>query len=177
MNDPTNDQTNTDKGAGGARKARKPRPRLHGSAQRERVARLVIKGEHDVLGLAETLGFTLTELADWAGRKDHRALLRMLAQLSDTCTQMLINRFRSTIVTKLLALASKDDEKAIETARKACVDLLKVSLHGIGTDEDGAPQPDTNASEAASARGPSEVAILAALEQLGAASESPGATP
>ena len=86
----------------------------------------VLGARHDVLELAEAHGLKPDELAAWANDTDTQRLLRGLCDLADLQTQFLLSRYRLLAASRLIRLATQEGEG--ESARKACVDLLKADL-------------------------------------------------
>lgn len=83
----------------------------------------------DELGLAEVAsrhGMTLMQLARWAGRTGNVWLLEALAELTARRSMLLAARARADAALALRRLAV--DRKNPETARKACVDLLRMEV-------------------------------------------------
>ncbi len=81
----------------------------------------------DTLGLdelAERHALTLRQLTDLAQRPDAADLLTRTRRLADERADLIISRARTGAAHRLLGLAHDDDNK--ETARKACVDLLRM---------------------------------------------------
>lgn len=81
----------------------------------------------DTLGLdelAERHALTLRQLTDLAQRPDAADLLSRTRRLADERADLIISRARTGAAHRLLGLAHDDDNK--ETARKACVDLLRM---------------------------------------------------
>lgn len=130
------------------------------------VASELIDGEIGPIELAERSGLTLIELAQWASARNGARLLEGLARLAELRARMVIARYRATAAASLIEMATRNDGS--ETARKACVDLLRLT-------PDITPPPSspdagaTNGGEPAGLPAPSEAAILEALEALGAA--------
>ncbi len=105
--------------------------------------------------LAAACGMTLGEVAAWSARPGSAAALRGLRLLCDMQTQLILSRYRLHAAAKLLEIAQGEGE----TARKACVDLLKLELlPAAEAGEDAAPLVDGQA-------------VIAALERLGAEDE------
>ena len=86
----------------------------------------VYEAKEDPRGVAEGFGMTLEELALWAGRERTMRALRGLRLVADMQTQLILSRYRLTAAAKLVQLAGQDE--SAETARRACVDLLKAEL-------------------------------------------------
>ncbi|MGI9012967.1 MAG: hypothetical protein ACR2GY_01815 [Phycisphaerales bacterium] len=123
----------------------------------------IVEAQVDLNGLAEAGECSLEQLAAWIATVDHRQTLQALSDLADTCTQMLVNRYRAAAAARLFELANQDDPKMLETARKACVDLLRADLN---------PPPVEDSERAGDHRRTSagnDARILASLERLGTA--------
>lgn len=98
--------------------------------KRERIGRelleKVYEAERDPRVLAEENGWSLRELAAWAGKDQTRSALAALRTLADTQTQLILSRYRLSAAAKLVSLATQEEDA--ELARKAAVDLLKLNL-------------------------------------------------
>ena len=142
---------------------------------RENIVKHMLAAEDDLPALAEAADLSLSELIEWARDPEHIQLLRALSDLADTSCQMLINRYRAAAAGRLFELTGKQDDKALETARKACVDLLRSNLHPPDkplnrpskSTFDSPNDNDSTSDIRQLAAPPSESAILNALEQLG----------
>ncbi|MEQ9454410.1 MAG: hypothetical protein RLN76_07440 [Phycisphaeraceae bacterium] len=100
------------------------------SERRERaVLADLIRAESDWVGIAEKHRLSTSELAEWAAREPTVRRLSALSTLADLQTQLLLGRCRLMAASRLLTLASADESGSAETARKACVDLLKLDRH------------------------------------------------
>ncbi|MEQ9460961.1 MAG: hypothetical protein RIG82_08425 [Phycisphaeraceae bacterium] len=100
------------------------------SERRERaVLADLIRAESDWVGIAEKHRLSTSELAEWAAREPTVRRLTALSTLADLQTQLLLGRCRLMAASRLLTLASADETGSAETARKACVDLLKLDRH------------------------------------------------
>lgn len=107
------------------------------STQRiERLTKALFDGQRDLSDLAAQEGMTLTRLAAWAHEPMTIESLEGLCRLSDVRAQLLVSRYRTLAAARLFELAK--NEEAHETARKACVDLLKVSLVSMTERTEGA---------------------------------------
>ena len=100
------------------------------SAKRRRsLIRDVFNAEHDVVALAEAHGLSPDELAQWAGRTENQQCLTGLCMLADMQTQLLLSRYRLLAASRLIRLATQEEESAsADVARRACVDLLRLDL-------------------------------------------------
>lgn len=108
--------------------------------------------------LADRLGVSLRDLAQWASEPENVRLLSGIAYIADVRAQLLLARYRANAAARLIAIAT--DQDAGELSRKACVDLLKTNLEVFAprAEIENAPPPPPP---------PSEEAILEALERLG----------
>ncbi|QDU72769.1 hypothetical protein [Mucisphaera calidilacus] len=89
----------------------------------------LIRAESDWVGIAENHKLSTHELAAWASREDTLRTLGALCSLADLQTQLLLGRCRLMAASRLLTLATAEEPTNSETARKACVDLLKLDRH------------------------------------------------
>lgn len=81
-------------------------------------------------------GLKLWDLSRWARKKANREMAQGLQIWADMGTQLMLSRYRSTAVAKLLELARTAKD---ETARKACVDALKLNPFPLAKGEPGGP--------------------------------------
>lgn len=117
----------------------------------------LLNSQTDFINLGEATGMSLRDLAKWSTQEDNLHVLRGLVRLADLRTQLLISRFRAAAAYRLLAFASSD--KATETARKACHDLLTTNMQEAMTEAvaEARPLPPVEISEDA---------VRLALEEL-----------
>ncbi|MEO1130506.1 MAG: hypothetical protein AAFX05_12490 [Planctomycetota bacterium] len=92
-----------------------------------------------LLEVAERRGMDLPGLTRWAGQPHVRSLLQALRGLSDTRTALVSARARTDAAHALRRLAL--DGETRETARKACVDLLRLAPDAITLVSDPPDQP------------------------------------
>jgi len=92
----------------------------------ERLMKSLYEAQDDLSDLAKREKLTLTRMAHWANEVHTIELLEGLCRLNDARAQLLVSRYRTLAAARLFDL-TKDDAGG-ELARKACVDLLKVSL-------------------------------------------------
>lgn len=123
---------------------------------REVIAVSMAEGELPPRELAEHVGLSLSELAEWANDPASVRMLSSIAFLADVRAQMVVARYRANAAAQLIAIATSKEPS--ELSRKACVDLLNMNLNVF-------LPPDAKAKE--SPAPPSEKAILDALEKLG----------
>jgi len=113
------------KGEGiGKRRYRRRRPVTKEMA--DRLVRLLCEAQTDVLELAEMEGLSFNRIAEWSNMSLTQATLLGMCRLNDVRAQLLVSRYRTLAAARLFEL-SKEDSGG-ETARKACVDLLKLTL-------------------------------------------------
>ncbi|WP_428387541.1 hypothetical protein [Mucisphaera sp.] len=103
-------------------------PKLSNLRARALLADL-IRAETDWVGIAEKHKLSTAQLAEWASRDKTVTTLTALCSLADLQTQLLLGRCRLMAASRLLTLASAEEPTSAETARKACVDLLKLDRH------------------------------------------------
>lgn len=118
---------------------------------------------------------TLAALASWGNEQLTIDALEGLCRLNDTRAQLLVTRYRTLAAAKLFELAQQ--EAGGETARKACVDLLKVSLVPVvktptTTTASTTESPDTDTALSAS----DEQTIRQLLADTGASKNIPPGT-
>ncbi len=99
----------------------------------------LIAARHDLLQLAQMHGVEPEDLATWVTRPKVRQTLSGLCALSDFQTQLLLSQYRRFAATRLLRLATGEDQDVTESARKACVDLLRTELRRVA--EKGGDEP------------------------------------
>jgi hypothetical protein len=137
------------------------------SERRERVLLAeLIRAETDWVGIAERHRLTTSELAEWAARESTVKRLAALSALADLQTQVLLGRCRLMAASRLLTLASSEESGSAETARRACVDLLKLDRHPPLP-----PHQETSGSASSAAGLGSEVEDLALLLYGGVSDE------
>lgn len=97
--------------------------------RRASLIRDILSSEHDVVQLAAAHQLSPDELAQWVGVAQNHQCLTGLCLLADLQTQILLSRYRLLAATRLIRLATQEDEQAsADVARRACVDLLKLDL-------------------------------------------------
>ncbi len=104
----------------------------------------LLLAEQDLKALAAGHGLSLEELADWFDTGPHRRRLAGLCAIEDCRAQALISRFRTLAATRLISLATQETGEsaaAVDVARKACVDLLRVELPRVVIDPTQDPHP------------------------------------
>jgi len=82
-------------------------------------------GRTDLRRVARDLGLSLVDLAAWARAPAGAAAIASLRRLADHRAALALSRARTDAAKALLRLARDRDAK--ETARKACVDLLRLT--------------------------------------------------
>ena len=125
------------------------------------------RGAVDLHELGGSCGMTRDAMARWAERPTNASMLDRLEALARRRTALIVASARAEAAKALLALAV-DVEGAAETARKACVDLLKLdpSVGAAPASAHAHPPAHRNAGDASSE---APDAIRAALERLGQA--------
>ena len=99
---------------------------------------------------------SLAEIARWGSTSAGGAAIASLQRLAQARSALAVARAKAEAAQALLELAQDDESK--ETARKACVDLLKL---------DDAPLMAMDADDAGALSSDEQRAWLAALERLG----------
>lgn len=105
---------------------------------KEKSARMLddlLHARHDLLKLGPAHGVKPDELAEWINQPQIQRVLVSLSRLADFQPQMLLSRYRSLAVSRLIKLATAepaDDgeqgHKIADLARRACVDMLRINL-------------------------------------------------
>ena len=113
-------------------------------ARRAALIRDILNAEHDLMGLGQTHQLTPDQLAQWIEQSDNRQCLLGLCLLADVQTQLLLSRYRLLAANRLIRLATHEDESIKDdTARRACVDLLRLDLKRVdGSFDFGEPIDD-----------------------------------
>ena len=124
-----------------------------GAKRRASLIRDIFNAEHDVVALAQAHGLSPHELANWASDAQNQRCLTGLCVLADLQTQLLLSRYRLLAATRLIRLATQEDESASpDVSRKACVDLLRLDLKRAEATADNEHDPEEDTEEAASLR-------------------------
>ena len=117
------------------------------TARREALIRDILNAEHDLMGLGQTHQLTPDQLAHWIEQPGNRQCLLGLCLLADVQTQLLLSRYRLLAANRLIRLATHEDESIKDdTARRACVDLLRLDLKRV----DGSFDPDESIDDESS---------------------------
>lgn len=128
----------------------------------------------DLRPIAQRHGLTLAQLARWAERPNVARAMRRLRQLSDARANLIVSRNRVGAAHQLLKLAMGEEtgvsSSAGETARKACVDLLKLGNNAL-IERPVAAEPVATSTIGVSQQPSTEEldAVRALLEALGSA--------
>lgn len=117
----------------GKRRYRRRRPVT--KQKSERLVRLLCEAQTDVLELAEMEGLSFNRIAEWSNQQLTQATLLGMCRLNDVRAQLLVSRYRTLAAARLFELSK--EESGGETARKACVDLLKLTLTGEYSSSEG----------------------------------------
>lgn len=153
------------------RKRRLSPTAIENNNRRDRLLQTLYEAQSDLSDLAKSEDMTLAALAAWGNEKLTIDALEGLCRLNDTRAQLLVTRYRTLAAAKLFELAQQDSGG--ETARKACVDLLKVSLVPVikaptATASDNTLNPDDDRDEQALLSESDERAIRQLLAEAGA---------
>lgn len=70
---------------------------------------------------------SLDELVAWLGDPRVRARIAAMCEIGELQARLVTSRYRCTVATRLMSLAT-DDAMTPETARRAAVDVLKLQL-------------------------------------------------
>lgn len=124
-----------------------------GAKRRASLIKDIFNAEHDVVALAQTHGLSPDELAGWASDPQNQRCLTGLCVLADLQTQLLLSRYRLLAATRLIRLATQQDESAgPDVSRKACVDLLRLDLKRAEAKADDEKEDEPDTDETASLR-------------------------
>lgn len=118
----------------------------------------------DLVRAAKSCGLTLRETARWSATREGAETIASLQSLAEARSSLVVSRAKADAARALVTLAR--DQEAKETARKACVDLLRLEVVSLGRDpvgDEGILDPDD------------ERAWLTALERLGRTEAPPSA--
>lgn len=90
----------------------------------------ILGAQHDLVALAEEHRLNPDDLAAWVSDVSNQRVLSGLCKLADLQTQILLSRYRLLAATRLIKLATEEDqaEGKPDVARRACVDLLRLDL-------------------------------------------------
>jgi len=127
----------------------------------ERVLADLYSGSVDLKRLATRLNLSLSELAQWASTERGARSLWSLRRLAEQRAGLALSRAKADAARALLKLARQGESK--EIARKACVDLLRLS-------SDASVKPDDREDDELSPQ--EQRAWREALEGVGLASTS-----
>lgn len=135
------------------------RPR---SPRRAALIRDLMEARHDLVALGQAHHMTPDELSAWVQDPLNAGTLSGMCLLADIQSQLLLSRYRTLAVSRLIKLATaeasaEDDPKlrsaAEETARKACVDLIRLDLkRATGAGDEGGGDDDADDPESAAMR-------------------------
>lgn len=97
----------------------------------------ILSARYDLVSLARRHKLAPVELSDWIAAAKNRRVLERLCLMADVQAQLLLSRYRMLAATRLIKLATEetgDEPKGKgsgDTARRACVDLLKMELRRV----------------------------------------------
>lgn len=97
-----------------------------GKNKKKQTLRQLLVPDVDVAELEDTLGLKLEQVALWALDEQTQSEVEGLMRWLDMQTQIMIARYRLAAVARLYDLVNT--AKNEETARRACLDLLKTNL-------------------------------------------------
>ena len=133
----------------------------------------------DLMEVAKRCGLTMPQLAAWAAKPQTQAELAALRMLMDFSIQFEVSRQRHDALLQLYHIAM--DDKNLDRARRACVDILKVHVvaqprQTSKKEASAAPAPASEAAAApapeAAIASPPEAAASAKVERPKAASHN-----
>lgn len=99
--------------------------------RRAALIRDLINANFDLTSLHEKYALSPDNLSQWIQEEKNHRCLAGLCVLADLQTQLLLSRYRLLAAGKLIELATgppEDSKAGVESARRACVDLLKLDL-------------------------------------------------
>jgi len=99
-----------------------------GKNKKKQTLRQLLVPDVDVAELEDTLGLKLEQVSLWALDEQTQNEVEGLMRWLDMQTQIMIARYRLAAVARLYDLVNT--AKNEETARRACLDLLKTNLLG-----------------------------------------------
>jgi hypothetical protein len=117
----------------------------------------------DLVRAAKQCGVSLHEAAVWSGTREGGGAIASLRRLAQSRAALAVSRARVDAARALVKLARDLDSK--ETARKACVDLLRLDEAAAGESPVTMDEAPISAEE--------RQAWLAALEHLGSPTPDP----
>jgi len=112
-------------------------PRRISAKKRAALIHDLIHADFDLTELHSKYSLSPDSLSRWVQDETNHRCLAGLCVLADIQTQLLLSRYRLIAAGRLIDMAtnSPDDAKASQdTARRACVDLLKLELPRAGVD-------------------------------------------
>jgi len=151
---------------------------IHSAPDSAAIIEALIRAEQTPLQLAAELGLPLADLLPIADDPRRREQARQMCTLNADHARLLLSRFAGSAAVSLLHLSTRQHaEDPPEVIRKSCVDLLEQLRATTSTVPIAAPNGPDRAeappakhaapmSGASGPRGPSEEAILRALELI-----------
>jgi hypothetical protein len=106
-------------------------------------------GVADLHDLAERHKLTRVQLARWAARPRHSAMIDELTRLANKRTSLLLATSRADAASMLRRIILRQEDDAKEVTRKACLDLLKLdrSLSAVPLAPPSIPAPPAGGGE------------------------------
>ncbi len=139
------------------------------AAKKHELLQCILSGRLDLEEMCAAQEVSLEQLAAWASQTTTLSRLYALRHLADLRTQLMLSRYRAHAAARLIELTS--GEESAETARKACVDLLRLNVTG---EQEREPAGDEVARSARSVRVDTE-RVRSFLAELGRADEADAA--
>ncbi len=99
----------------------------------------LINADFDLTTLHSKYALSPDSLSQWVQDENNHRCLSGLCVLADLQTQLLLSRYRLIAAGRLIDLATsqpEDGKAALDTSRRACVDLLKLELKRADIDSE-----------------------------------------
>jgi len=106
-------------------------PRKISAKRRAALINDLINADFDLTALHSKYALSPDSLSHWVQDQSNHRCLAGLCALADLQTQLLLSRYRLIAAGRLIDLATnqpEDGKSGQDTARRACVDLLKLEL-------------------------------------------------
>jgi len=118
------------------------RPLPDSPRRRAALSRDLVDARDDLVTLIDRHGLSVGDIRDWLDQTHDADDLRAVVELADLQAQLMLSRYRLSAVLRLIGLATDEDPKHREPARRACVDLLKARLDELKPKQSTNTTPD-----------------------------------